>query len=134
VTTIFSRARLAALALCLSAAAASAQQRPAPRMPHPAAGREQCLTCHGPGANEHIKSAPASHHYAATACAMCHRPAATMPPAAKHSLDDAHAACTSCHRTGAAEGVPVPPASHETYHESLCRGCHEAGSQPGDAR
>jgi len=122
---------LAALATA-TAGALLAQERPQPpRMPHPAAGHEQCLTCHGPGANEHIKATPASHHYPATACAMCHRPADTMPPAAAHAMDDAHAACTTCHVAGGAAAAHLPPASHANYHASLCVMCHVARSGQG---
>jgi hypothetical protein len=121
-----------ALALACGAAALAAQERPQPpRMPHPAAGHEQCLTCHGPAANEHIKSTPANHHYAATACAMCHRAAERMPPAVSHPLDDAHATCATCHVAGGAAASHLPPASHATYHASICKDCHVAQAQPG---
>lgn len=119
----------AALFLVCGAGVAAAQQAPRPqppRMPHPAAGKEQCLTCHGAGANEHITSQPAAHSYAVTACAMCHRPAATMPPASAHAMDDAHTACATCHVAGGAAADHVPPASHAGYHASICRQCHEA--------
>jgi len=121
------RFAIVALALSCAAGTAMAQQRPpAPRMPHPAAGKEQCLTCHGAGANEHITAVPANHHYAATACAMCHRPADTMPPASSHAMDDAHVECATCHVAGGASADHVPPASHAGYHASICRNCHVA--------
>ena len=127
------RSALAALLLVCGAGIAAAQQPPRPqppRMPHPAAGKEQCLTCHGPGANEHITSQPAAHSYAVTACAMCHRPAATMPPNSSHAMDDAHAVCATCHVAGGAAADHAPPASHANYHASICQTCHVARQAP----
>jgi len=124
---------LTALFLLCGAGAGTAQQQPRPqppRIPHAAAGKEQCLTCHGPGANEHITSQPAAHRYAATTCAMCHRPAETMPPAPTHAMDDAHAACASCHVADGAAAEHVPPTSHASYHASICRDCHVARQPP----
>ena len=46
-------------------------------------GRPACVSCH------------VQHHEPARTCASCHRTDATLPAHAK--LDDAHAACTSCH-------------------------------------
>lgn len=111
---------------------AAAQQPPAgpPRMPHAAAGKDQCLTCHAAGANEHITSAPATHRYPATMCARCHRPAETMPPTARHAMDDAHATCATCHVAGGTAAEHLPPASHAAYHPSICRACHEAQAAP----
>jgi len=127
------RLALAALALVIGSGAAAAQQpaRPQPpRMPHPAAGHEQCLSCHAAGANEHITSQPATHRFGASACAMCHRAADTMPPATPHAMDEAHAACATCHVAGGAAASKLPPASHESYHPSICKDCHTARSAP----
>lgn len=44
-------------------------------MPHDAAGREQCLMCHG-GAMEGMKAAPANHKGIDNKnCTLCHKPA-----------------------------------------------------------
>jgi hypothetical protein len=101
-----------------------------PQMLHPAAGKQDCLSCHGRGANEHITSVPAGHSYGNGACGMCHKPIAAVPKAVGHALDDAHADCRKCH-VQAADGVapapgaaPAPPASHATFHVSTCRLCH----------
>jgi hypothetical protein len=120
---------------------ATAQQaHTPPQMLHPAAGKTDCLSCHGAGANAHITSVPASHHFANGACGMCHKPATATPPAIKHAVDDAHANCRQCHvqpAAGATTSVaapsgtppaPAPPASHQTFDVSVCRLCHEASA------
>ncbi len=126
---------LATVASLVGARTASAQQAAPPRPPqmlHPAAGKADCLSCHGKGANEHITSVPDSHRYGNGACGMCHKPIAATPPAAKHALDEAHADCRHCHAL-AAEGAapaapgtaPASPASHAKFHASTCRLCHQ---------
>jgi hypothetical protein len=117
------------------AAAQQAGPHTPPRMLHPAAGKQDCLSCHGAGANAHITSVPASHHFANGACGMCHKPSAEAPPPMKHAADEAHAQCRTCH-VQAAEGAaptpatpgaaPAPPASHAKFDASTCRLCHEA--------
>ena len=114
------------LAAAGAALAQSAAPRPAPsRTPHALAGKAECLTCHGPGANEHVKSVPAAHRFANAACAACHRPAETMPPSSEHAFDAAHARCGVCHVAGTRTGAKVPPASHAAYHASVCQMCHQ---------
>jgi len=114
----------------------AAPQRP-PQMLHPAAGKQDCLSCHGRGAAEHITSVPAGHSYGNGACGMCHKPIAATPKGVPHALDDAHADCRKCHAQ-AADGAaaapgsaPAPPPSHATFHVSTCRLCHEAASAGG---
>jgi hypothetical protein len=133
---------LAAVAGVCGVAPASAQQaapRSPPQMLHPAAGKQDCLSCHGTGANAHIVSVPASHHFANGACGMCHKPIAATPPAAKHALDDTHANCRACHvqavegATAAPGAAPAPPASHATFDVSTCCLCHEAAAPAGPA-
>ena len=132
-----------AAALSLGAVRPAASQQAPPHRPpamlHPAAGKQDCLSCHGRGANEHITSVPAGHSYGNGACAMCHKPIAATPKGVPHPLDDAHADCRHCH-VQAAEGAtpapapqgapaaPAPPPSHATFHVSTCRLCHEAGT------
>lgn len=129
---------LTALALTVGAGVAHGQQatqRPAPpRMLHPAAGKADCLSCHGPGANQHIKSTPAAHRYQNAACAMCHRPVETAPPASRHVFDDAHAACRTCHVADSPSGAKAPPAWHETFDVSICQMCHQPAAPPGPGR
>lgn len=121
----------------------AAPPRP-PQMLHPAAGKQDCLSCHGRGANEHITSVPAGHSYGNAACGMCHKPIAATPPAAKHALDDAHADCRKCHQpavegaapTPAPQGAPTapsPPPSHAKFDASTCRLCHAPASPAGPA-
>ncbi len=119
------------------ALSAAAQQAPrtAPVMLHPAAGKQDCLSCHGRGANEHITSVPANHSYGNGACAMCHKPGAQAPRDVPHEVGEARADCRSCHVQGAAAGAATaasPPASHATFHVSTCLLCHQraAAAQP----
>ena len=121
---------LAALTLALAGAAAAqaASQKPAPRTPHPVAGRAECLSCHGPGAKEHVTSVPAAHRYGNAACAACHRPAATMPPHSTHAMDAAHTRCAVCHVANSRVNAKAPPASHAAYDGSTCVMCHEGAA------
>ena len=113
--------------------------RTPPRMLHPAAGKQDCLSCHGRGANEHIKSVPAAHTYGNGACAMCHRPIAVAAKDIPHEVGDARADCRKCHAQVAAGAAPAPgaapspPASHADFHGSICRICHQpaAAKSPG---
>jgi hypothetical protein len=107
-------------------AQATTARPPAARTPHPTAGKAECLSCHGPAANEHIHSVPAAHRYANAACVSCHRPAATMPPSSQHAMDAAHARCTVCHVASSPTNAKPAPASHAAYHASICQSCHEA--------
>jgi hypothetical protein len=139
---------LAALASLAGVGVAPAQQaapkRP-PQMLHPVAGKADCLSCHGKGANEHITSVPAAHTFANGACGMCHKPIAAAPKTILHAVDDAHADCRTCHPQAAegapapaptpqgAPAAPAPPASHANFHGSTCRLCHQpaAAGAPG---
>ena len=123
------RVAFVALAFALASGVANAQQ-PAqqgpPRMPHLAAGKEQCLTCHArvENANPNIKVVPASHTYPVTACAMCHRPPENPPPAIPHATTEAFAQCRTCHVANSPMGAPAPPASHANYNIAICAMCH----------
>lgn len=114
-----------ALASGVANAQQPAQQGP-PRMPHPTAGKEQCLTCHArtENANPNIKPVPASHNFPVTACAMCHRPPETPPPAIPHATTEAFAQCRTCHVANSPMGAPAPPASHANYNVAICAMCH----------
>jgi hypothetical protein len=126
---------LASLGVVRSAPAQQAAPRRPPQMLHPAAGKTDCLSCHGRGANEHITSVPAGHSYGNGACGMCHKPIAAVPKGVAHALDDAHADCRKCHAQ-AAEGAapaapgtaPASPATHTAFHVSTCRLCHQAAA------
>ncbi len=108
-----------------AAMAQAAGRPPAARTPHPTAGKADCLSCHGPAANEHIHSVPAAHHYANAACLGCHRLAATMPANSRHAMDAAHTRCSVCHVTGSPTHAKPAPASHASYHPSTCQVCHQ---------
>ncbi len=120
---------LTALTLA-GAGAASAQgaaAKPAARTPHAVAGKADCLSCHGQGANAHITSVPAAHRYANAACATCHRVAATLPPRSVHAMDPAHTRCAVCHVANSRVNAKATPASHAPYDASTCAMCHEGG-------
>jgi hypothetical protein len=130
---IRSVAVLAAFALA-GAGTAMAQaggRPPPPRTPHALAGKADCLSCHGPAANQHIKSVPAAHRFANTACVACHRLAATMPPGSAHAMDAAHATCAGCHVEGSPTHAKPVPTSHANRHESTCQLCHQPAAPPG---
>ena len=114
---------LAAAALAVLVHAAAAQQAP-PKMPHPIAGKAQCLTCHAANANRHIRSQPASHQFPVTACAGCHPAVTNRPTAVPHAMGAAFAQCRTCHKAGGAQGARVPPASHARYNVAICSMCH----------
>ncbi len=119
---------LAALTLA-GAGAATAQggaAKPAPRTPHALAGKADCLSCHGQGANTHVTSVPAAHKYANGACAACHRVAATLPPSSTHAMDAAHTRCAVCHVANNRVNAKTPPQSHAAYDASTCSVCHQA--------
>jgi hypothetical protein len=129
------RVGFVALVFALASGVASAQQ-PAqqgpPRMPHPAAGKEQCLTCHArtENANPNIKPVPASHNFPVTACAMCHRPVEHAPPNIPHATTEAFAQCRTCHVANSPMGAPAPPASHASWNVAICALCHTAAPRP----
>jgi len=117
---------VAALTL-VGAGGLMAQQTPrprAPRTPHATAGKEECLTCHGPAAREHVTSIPEGHNYENRRCLGCHRLTATLPPSSQHESDARHARCAACHREGGPAGAKPTPASHASYDASLCSLCH----------
>jgi hypothetical protein len=121
---------LSALTLAgASAAVAQAATHPAPRMPHPLAGKAECLSCHAADAGKQVVSVPASHHFANTACQACHHLADTMPPSSPHAMDAVHTRCAVCHVANSRVGAKAPPASHATYDASVCVMCHQAAAK-----
>lgn len=121
---------LTVLALTVGASVstrAQAARTPPPRVPHPAAGKADCLSCHAPNANAHIRSTPTAHHFANGACAMCHRPLDKTPPNAAHPFNEAHAACVTCHAPNSTTGAKAPPDWHATYDVAICALCHQPG-------
>jgi cytochrome c2 len=77
-----------------------------PTIPHPIAGREQCLTCHVQGGA--AEPMPADHAGRTIAtCESCHKPAAQAQATASVPVGDAAAGaklfqtvgCTACHST-----------------------------------
>lgn len=124
--------RTAALVTALSAACAGtlmaqAAARPrAARTPHRTLNKDDCLSCHRRGANEHVTPVPAEQHdFANGSCVACHRLAATLPSRSEHAFDAAHARCAVCHVAGSPTGAQAIPATHANYHATLCVMCHE---------
>lgn len=122
------------IALVAGASGAHAQQQPPPRTPprmlHLVAGKEACLTCHAPGANQNIKSTPAGHQFENAMCAMCHRPPETAPRSIPHAVGPQFANCRTCHVASSPMGAPAPPASHESFNVAICQVCHQPAAPP----
>lgn len=119
------------LVLALSGTMAVAQQATPPRMPHTAAGKEACLTCHAANANPNIRSQPASHQFPVTACAMCHQAMQNAPPAIPHATTEAFQQCRTCHVRNSPMGAPALPAFHANWNLAICQMCHTAAARRG---
>jgi hypothetical protein len=108
-----------ALLSALLLLAATAYGLQIPQVPHPTEGREDCLSCHGPG-----EMAPVPEDHAGRdndSCTMCHEPGeVTAMPTVPHPVEDRED-CLSCHDTG--QMVPFP-ADHEGRANEGCLGCH----------
>jgi hypothetical protein len=116
----------AAAMLFMAAGTAFAQDAKPPVMSHDMAGKENCTMCHS-GAMEGIPAAPASHEaFEVDDCAMCHAPDAIVqtadPPAIPHDMAGKEN-CVMCH-SGAMEGIPAAPDSHEGWETDTCQWCH----------
>jgi cytochrome b subunit of formate dehydrogenase len=112
--------------------AAPAAAKSAATIPHPVAGREDCLMCHK--ADGGLKPVPASHAGRANnTCQTCHQPAAgiTGTPAAAPAVRATGTAATpvanaTAAASGVAKAVPHPLAGLEQ-----CDSCHgPAGIKP----
>lgn len=129
------RTGLAVVLFGLGAAAGSAnpqqgeQQRSPPQPLHQLAGKQECLSCHGRGANERITSIPADHRFQNAMCPACHVPVETAPPRIPHPVGPRFPSCDMCHMPNSLANAPAPPASHRGFHASICRLCHEATVQ-----
>jgi nitrate/TMAO reductase-like tetraheme cytochrome c subunit len=100
---------------------------PAPAMPHPIAGYENCLLCHSRSSPLPF---PISHTGRTTdLCIFCHEPSLESPspppppapPAMPHPIAG-YEDCLLCH----GESAPVPfPDDHAGHTSDLCIFCHE---------
>jgi predicted CXXCH cytochrome family protein len=124
------------LALTIGGAALAAAQNPpparpqVPRTPHRTLGKEDCLSCHAIGANEHVVDVPATHtNRPNPMCVRCHRPAETMPPSSQHAFDTAHQQCATCHVAGNTVGAKPTPGTHTGRHGTTCSMCHQPTAQ-----
>jgi hypothetical protein len=117
----------AAAMLFVAAGTAFAQDAKPPAMSHDMEGKENCLMCHS-GAMEGIPGVPDGHEAFETGdCLMCHAPDAEVQtadaPAIPHDLEGKDN-CAMCH-SGAMEGIPAEPASHEGRETDTCQWCHK---------
>lgn len=115
----------AVLFAALFAAPAFAQEKP-PVTPHEMEGKENCLMCHS-GAMEGMAAVPASHEgWGNETCQQCHAEGSLgqtgTAGATPHEIEGKEA-CTMCH-SGAMEGMPAAPASHEGLKDENCTLCH----------
>jgi hypothetical protein len=109
-------------------------------MPHPVAGQEDCLLCHGP---KGIRPFPADHaDRSQDICIGCHMPlpeptpaptaeptSAAGAPAIPHSLEGRDD-CLVCHGPN---GVRPFPADHANRGNDTCTGCHTSPPGPTPA-
>lgn len=111
-----------AIIMLSQAAAYAAPMEQAKATPHPAEGRENCLSCHPVGSGG-VKAAPADHEGRANeTCLMCHatgsaapaQPAGTEPSETAASGPAAQAEGSA---TGQVQDNPVPTSD-------VCRTCH----------
>lgn len=113
------------LFVALSAAPAFAQEKPVV-VPHDLAGKDNCMMCHS-GAMEGMKAVPADHEGRANdTCLLCH--GADSEVQTKEVSNTPHEiegreSCSMCH-SGAMEGMPAAPASHEGRGDATCVMCH----------
>ena len=117
---------ITAAMLLVVAGSAVAQDAKPPVMSHDLAGKENCVMCHS-GAMEGIPAQPADHEgRALDTCLLCHAADAEMQTSAAsappHDLAGKEA-CSMCH-SGAMEGMPAAPASHEGRVDDSCTLCH----------
>ena len=104
-------------------------------MKHEIAGKEQCLTCHGP---QGVSPMPANHEgRPQESCLVCHKPgptptpgaakpAAGAPGAIPHALEGKEK-CDLCH-AGAGSLKPVP-ADHTGRGNDTCTACHKPAGE-----
>lgn len=99
-----------------------------PVMSHDLEGKDNCAMCHS-GAMEGIAAIPEDHEgRAVETCVLCHAADAEIqtltPTAIPHDLAGKDN-CLMCH-SGAMEGLPAAPASHEGRETDTCQMCHTA--------
>ena len=115
--------------LFIAAGSAFAQDAKPPVMSHDMEGKENCAMCHS-GAMEGIPASPADHEgRAAESCVLCHGADSEMQTSAANAIPhdlEGKDNCSMCH-SGAMEGMPAAPASHEGREADTCQMCHTAG-------
>jgi cytochrome b subunit of formate dehydrogenase len=108
-------------------------------MKHEIAGKEQCLTCHGP---KGVSPMPSNHEgRPQESCLVCHKPGPTPTPGAAkpgatkpagvagaipHALEGKEK-CDQCH-AGVGSLKPVP-ADHTGRANTTCTACHQLAGQ-----
>jgi hypothetical protein len=94
-----------------------AEAGPAITRPHAAIQDKGCLECHGSFA--HLPSSMATAKE--DECVLCHKATELPPPEYPHAADN-RLACSSCHRSPEAGGLPI---DHAQRTDSTCLLCHE---------
>lgn len=126
---------LLALTVGVTALAAAQSAAPRPQMartPHRTLGKEDCLSCHAAGANEHVADVPATaHSFTNATCLRCHRLNTALPSRSQHAFDAAHTRCAVCHVAGNTVNAQPTPANHSGRHASTCAMCHEPQAAGG---
>lgn len=93
-------------------------------IPHPVAGRENCVLCHKTGIT--TEAVPANHAGRNNAtCQICHKPTGSIggAPNIPHTLDG-FSDCLMCHKQKLV--APAFPANHASFPNNLCATCHKA--------
>ena len=118
------------LLLFIGAGPASAQDATPPATPHDVEGKEQCTMCHASGMDG-IPQNPASHEGRGNdTCQMCHAADSPMMSAAPAPIPhdtEGKEQCQMCH-SGAMDGIPATPDSHEGWSSDNCTMCHKPES------
>ena len=94
-----------------------AEAGPAITRPHAEIQDRGCLDCHGDFAHLPSSMATAKENE----CVLCHRATDLPPPEYPHTLDN-RLACSSCHRSPEAGGLPI---DHAQRTDATCLLCHE---------
>ena len=97
-----------------------------PLIPHPAEGREACLTCHETGAGG-ASEVPDDHAGRTDeTCRQCHILAEVTPISVSPipHLVEGREACLACH-AGWIEKAPLVPDDHAERLNEVCQSCHQ---------
>jgi len=95
---------------------------------HDAAGKEECLVCHAPGATPITDVTPTHEGRGNESCMWCHAtdsPMLTMNPLlTPHARATDETDCMRCHAPEVNERATNVPATHEGRANGTCLWCH----------